>query len=198
MTLAIYARTGRVIYRKRRELHQLGTHESGFDLEVPCEPVSSKVTEIHITSERSHICGHITCPDMVALNPMCPRDILSPYDPYSVTIEGGPSSERNNSISTKPTRHEHHEFAHRRSVGTDANRAAWVYTKYAMLFFIALIITWVSHHSYLWHEVYQIAECGCLGPLHHQSSLCARLSRQFQLPAQLSFQFCASAPGVLE
>ena len=34
-------------------------------------------------------------------------------------------------------------YSQRRGINREATSAAWAYTKYAMLFFIALLVTWV-------------------------------------------------------
>ncbi|GES65641.1 cAMP receptor-like protein [Aspergillus terreus] len=154
LTLGIYARTGRVIYRKRRELEQLGTIESNIDienisienvdLEIPLAQTVSKVTHVHITSEMSNGCEASGSNRDSSLPMTTPTNIRPPYDPYSITIEGGARIERNGSLGYEPARYDEQEWlAQRRASGPDASQAAWVYTKYAMLFFIALIITWV-------------------------------------------------------
>ena len=155
LTLGIYARTGRVIYRKRRELEQLGTIESNIDienisienvdLETPLAQTVSKVTRVHITSELSNDCEASGSNRDSSLPTTTPTNIRPPYDPYSITIEGGARIERNGSVGYETARYDEQQWlAQRRALGPDASQAAWVYTKYAMLFFIALIITWVS------------------------------------------------------
>ena len=64
---------------------------------------------------------------------------------------------------------------------SSSDAAAWAYTKCAMLFFAALIITWVSHFSGRWegNEQNHLADdffpsLFCLGPLHNQSSIHTR------------------------
>lgn len=99
----------------------------------------------------------------------------STFSPYSVTIEGGmmdpismyqnseerpppiqPSSSKkgpsllrsNRSMSLKSNRSDRVEtYSKRRGMNTEASSAAWAYTKYAMLFFIALLVTWVCFLS---------------------------------------------------
>ncbi|KAF9885614.1 hypothetical protein FE257_012705 [Aspergillus nanangensis] len=146
LTLSIYLRTGRVIYRKRRELQQLGVLDSSLDMDSCFQPCLSRTTEIRISMEMPNPAGDSCTPPMTYPSiPISPTEIYPPYALYSVAIEGGLRTERNNSIGAKSTYQGDLPDAHvhRRSVGSDANRAAWVYTKYAMLFFVSLIITWV-------------------------------------------------------
>lgn len=99
----------------------------------------------------------------------------SNFAPYSVTIEGGmmdpismyqnseehlpsmrgsilkvgPSVYRSErSMSLKTCRSAGAEmYSQRRGTTTENTSAAWAYTKYAMLFFISLLVTWVSSFS---------------------------------------------------
>lgn len=49
------------------------------------------------------------------------------------------------SMSLKRSRSDGVEMhSQRRGMSNEASSAAWAYTKYAMLFFIALLVTWVS------------------------------------------------------
>ncbi|KAE8351761.1 hypothetical protein BDV28DRAFT_149697 [Aspergillus coremiiformis] len=160
LTLAIYIRTGRIIWERRRQLQQLehlesadshtrcererehtAEHLEGFELRSPERPLertyTRTATEIHVTSEITRS-QHGTYPTIEELcNPVSPF-----YNPYSVTIEGGFMS-RQLSLPWKPVKHSHLEPWSRRRAMSDTNTAAWAYTKYAMLFFTALIVTWV-------------------------------------------------------
>ncbi|THC93519.1 hypothetical protein EYZ11_007010 [Aspergillus tanneri] len=114
LTFAIYARTGGVIYQKRRQLRRAGSLGS-----ENLKPSFSKTTEVSITSEVSS-----------------PNECYRP----TVTIEGGPSG----AIALKTVKNDPpNPHLQRRIMAAEANSAAWAYTKYAMLFFVALIITWM-------------------------------------------------------
>ncbi|PLB43124.1 hypothetical protein P170DRAFT_72529 [Aspergillus steynii IBT 23096] len=139
LTFAIYARTGSVIYKRRRQLRHIGMLDSNADCENTSKPAFSKTTEIRITREA-------TTPNKIfqsvaeSSNPISSHLPPSYCSPYSVTIEGGHGS----GIPLKllgPEQSDSH--LHRRAMMAEANSAAWAYTKYAMLFFIALIFTWV-------------------------------------------------------
>lgn len=74
---------------------------------------------------------------------------------YSVTIEGGitVNTFQGSTPSTGPSSLQREQSnktgrsdgpdSQRRSISTEASSATWAYTKYAMLFFIALLVTWV-------------------------------------------------------
>lgn len=141
LTLGIYVRTGRVIYQRERQLREIDKLDSKADCENPDEPVSLKTIEIRVTSEAA-VPNGISRTVAESSSPISSRHPPSLYGSYSVTIEGGQSS----GLPLKPLRP---EKTRRRAMVGEANSASWAYTKYAMLFFIALIITWVStmgHH----------------------------------------------------
>lgn len=147
-TFAIYLRAGSVIYQKRRQLRNLG----GIDSDLVPESPFAMLTGIQVTRE-------IACstPERQSLSESAARGLpCSAFRAYSVTIEGGgvpntmqgPSSkvgpsplhQENSSKSVRPDAAD----SQRRSTSTEASSATWAYTKYAMLFFIALLVTWVS------------------------------------------------------
>ncbi|KAL2003617.1 hypothetical protein VTN02DRAFT_3163 [Thermoascus thermophilus] len=139
ITLAIYISAGKVIFEKRRELQQISTPDASHLFENPFEG-TSKVTEIFITSEPADLrrdsrrLGHST-------EDMSQRAAhMSPFSPYTVTIETG---EAGNSFPLKALGNQSDPNAQRRAAAIEANRAAWKYCKCAVLFFIALLVTWV-------------------------------------------------------
>ncbi|OQD98813.1 hypothetical protein PENSOL_c008G10624 [Penicillium solitum] len=145
-TFAIYLRAGSVIYQKRRQLRNLG----GIDSDLVPESPFAMLTGIQVTRE-------IACstPERQSLSESAARGLpCSAFRAYSVTIEGGgapntmqgPSSkvgpsplhQENSSKSVRPDAAD----SQRRSTSTEASSATWAYTKCAMLFFIALLVTW--------------------------------------------------------
>ncbi|CAI7652987.1 unnamed protein product [Penicillium viridicatum] len=145
-TFAIYLRAGSVIYQKRRQLRNLG----GIDSDLVPESPFAMLTGIQVTRE-------IACstPERRSLSESAARGLpCSAFRAYSVTIEGGgtpstiqgPSSkvgpsplhQENSSKTVRPDGAD----SQRRSTSTEASSATWAYTKYAMLFFIALLVTW--------------------------------------------------------
>ncbi|KAJ5265459.1 hypothetical protein N7524_006477 [Penicillium chrysogenum] len=140
LTFTIYLRAGSVIYQRHRELHNLSGIES---------------------------LGSDTQPDAPPRHTL--RFTVSSSSPYSVSTEGGPidpfSIQHDPEESSAPTqglsrpqsdpitlrtegslksaRHEGGDSHTRRWKATEASSAAWAYAKYAILFFIALLVTWV-------------------------------------------------------
>lgn len=68
------------------------------------------------------------------------------YDQYSVTIGSAPMSPSSEAPPPNTPR-AHSTIAQRNHRATmEANRAAFGYTKVALLFFVSLLVTWVSSH----------------------------------------------------
>ncbi|OQE80920.1 hypothetical protein PENNAL_c0043G11357 [Penicillium nalgiovense] len=152
LTFAIYLRAGTVIYQKRRQLRNLG----GIDSDLVPESPFAMLTGIQVTRE-------IACstPERRSLSEGNARGLPSAtFRAYSVTIEGGstantlqdsrskigpsPLQRENSGKTARPDRQDS-----RRSASTEASSATWAYTKYAMLFFIALLVTWLHALRYL-------------------------------------------------
>lgn len=176
LTFAIYLRAGSVIYEKRRQFRKFGGIES-IDSDAPSETPILKLAGIQVTSEIA--CSsperYSTSPSD---GPPTRSFTASSVSPYSVTIESGPfepiiglqtadavliptseSSSRpgpsplRTEVSMRNTRFDGVDsFAsQRQAVATEASSAAWAYTKYAMLFFIALLVTWVGYPTFARH-----------------------------------------------
>ena len=114
--------------------------DSNADRENTNKPAFSKTTEIRITREATapNIIFQSVAESSIPISRHLPPLYCSPY---TVTIEGGQGS----GIPLKPLGPERSDsHLHHRAMMAEANSAAWAYTKCAMLFFIALIITWVS------------------------------------------------------
>ncbi|KAJ6191380.1 hypothetical protein N7519_001401 [Penicillium mononematosum] len=167
LTFSIYLRAGSVIYQKHRELRNLSGIESlGSDTQ-PDAPLVIR-SGIHVTSEFACL-APVHRP--VSASDFPTRSFtVSSFSPYSVSIEGGPvdpfsmlhgpgeSSAPTQGLSRpqsdptplrtegspKSARHEGGDSYAQRRKATEASSAAWAYTKYAMLFFIALLVTWVG------------------------------------------------------
>lgn len=167
LTFAIYLRAGSVIYQKRRQLQELGGIDS---TDSDTRPVM-KLAGIQVTSEIACSSPERHSISSTELQP-ARSFTASSFCPYSVTIEGGPldpirgpqrvdtvplhgpafnsrqgSSPLRTEISPINARAEAVDSfaAQRRAVATDVNLAACAYTKYAMMFFIVLLVTWVCY-----------------------------------------------------
>jgi hypothetical protein len=121
--MSIYAVVGRVVYQNHRKFHNISepslssTHDTH-------RPVNSNTTEIQITSEHA------------------PTFSVQPFDApaienltqYAVNIASTPALE-----------HAHPRYnTHSKPAMSSTDRAAWAYMKIALLFFAALLITWVA------------------------------------------------------
>lgn len=181
LTFIIYARVGIDIAKKRRTLRNFNReanmirHERLNNL---FKIHASKV--VHVTSEaandlhmRESGADAITknTSDIVAKNAVSSDNIhITAYPSYSVSVGRGEAfpmppltSSRVGSASIKII-----PPPPRRTPRTDVNSAAFAYCKYAMLYFIALLVTWVSswrvRHNYVRAD-------GLLGTLDHQPGI---------------------------
>ncbi|KAJ5620979.1 G-protein coupled receptor [Penicillium lagena] len=118
----IYISIGAEIYQKRRQLRSLVSHSQPTVM-------SMKTTEVHIVSETMDKLGD------------SPRSHLGEDD----FPQGRGFAQYAANVSSV-------DHAQTKPVNTSAqmsssDAAAWAYTKCAMLFFVALLITWVINHS---------------------------------------------------
>lgn len=114
LTIAVYVRVGLVIFKWRKQLLSMErTEESN---EFPATGII-KTSEVTITTNEE----------------------LGTSRPESATISKKPSFPGHSGTIRRTT----HTRVHRPSGGIDPNKAAVKYCKCALLFFIALLITWV-------------------------------------------------------
>ncbi|KAL2817245.1 hypothetical protein BDW59DRAFT_152856 [Aspergillus cavernicola] len=142
MTLAIYTRIGNLIWRRRRKLKEAGGLDTTIDVSLPDEPPFSKITEIRITREDA------TPFQLEDIGPSssfaCPQSSMRPYS-VNIQADIAPPSQ----VELEPIRSDSPEYApdldqyYNTRTASDVNAATWAYTKYAMLFFVALLATWV-------------------------------------------------------
>ncbi|PYH42773.1 Nnf1-domain-containing protein [Aspergillus saccharolyticus JOP 1030-1] len=140
LTIFIYVRTGSVIYNKRQLLNRAGNTDT---TNMPAGSTSiqfSKVTEFSITRE---VVQTMPLPIGEDDDPISTKSLHAFYCPYSVTIQAGNEHEPRESPAEESLRDDHISGNRRPATMTETNSAAWAYSKYAILFFIALLITWV-------------------------------------------------------
>lgn len=104
-----------------------------------------KTTEVNITSELAPYSHEDLPVMMVNANTTGSMPSGRGYDRYTVTIASmpvGPRMDLPQTPSGLPLNYRRNRAA------LEANTAAWAYTKCALLFFVSLLITWVSD-SYL-------------------------------------------------
>lgn len=101
---------------------------------------SFKTTEIHVTSELVGLPAPSDTTVSDKLDPKCGAMPGRDYEPYSIKIESGPMAQ-----APPPTTGAQAAVQRYNRTAMEANTAAWGYTKCALMFFVSLLITWVSH-----------------------------------------------------
>lgn len=176
MTTFIYIRTGREIYRKHKQLRELN-YTSHYEPEAtPAnDPFSTKTTEVSVTSEIVTTTQQ-TSIDLAPLD-RAYRDSLATNQPkpsaYSVSIsaDGSKAAEGGTTATATASSRSHENTAQRsgrRKATHDANSAAWSYTKCSILFFTAILITWIPSTA---NRVYGVIQPdGVSLPLEYMSA----------------------------
>lgn len=143
VTFAIYIRVGGVIFEKRRQLQSANAVGSDYYVDNLFNDVA-KVTEIHVTTEQVISSSQESTQAVDIVSDERRRPSSPNYIPYSIKIESAEQQEKE-AIQMQPLRtHNISDVNFQRRVATiEANKAAWAYSKCAMLFFVALVITWV-------------------------------------------------------
>ncbi|KAL3469866.1 hypothetical protein BJX99DRAFT_240519 [Aspergillus californicus] len=145
LTLAIYARIGNLVWRRRRQLKEAG-FDTTIDVSIPDEPPFTKVTEVRITREDARPYQLQDVGPSSGFVP--PRSSLLPYSvsvqagtvpPKDVQLEPIPSDSPEEAAEESPDSDQYYSS----NTASEVNAATWAYTKYAMLFFVALLVTWV-------------------------------------------------------
>ena len=164
VSFCIYVMAGREIFTKRQQLRAFShALPDSHPLEDPF--TDFKTTEIQITSELATLNASETPKVFLFPNGQLSGTEIgrSPsgaaYKPYTVVIDSAPMSPRAGTMSptgekvsapaapvrkysAPPPKASQHQRNNRAAL--EANAAAWGYTKVALLFFISLLITWVS------------------------------------------------------
>lgn len=164
VAFCIYVMAGREIFIKRRQLRAFSqAAPENHSSENPY--TDFKTTEIQITSELATL--NALDPAPVFLSPgarmEAPRTAHSPsgsdYKPYTVMIDSNPMTPREatmsptgenglapSTVSQRPSASPNKSYQQQRNnrAAMEANAAAWGYTKVALLFFVSLLVTWVS------------------------------------------------------
>ncbi|KAJ4414537.1 hypothetical protein N0V82_007883 [Gnomoniopsis sp. IMI 355080] len=182
VTFFIYIRAGREIYRKHQQLKDLNytSHYDSEPLPNPNnDPFNTKTTEVTVSVSDS--------PDAIGLSAMGvdanthidnPGQSLRP-SAYSVSISALPTTAsapsgssttsgaaNNNTMSMYGANHGLPKS--RRKAAMDANNSAWSYTKVALLFFTAMLVTWIPSSA---NRLYSLAKAGEISlPLEYMSA----------------------------
>lgn len=174
ITCFIYIRAGREIYRKHRQLKDLN-YNSHFDPEplLINNPFNTKTTEVTVSVSEAPETLDMTPLGLNSSNKHLPLAAQSKRPAaYSVSISARPvtaststspsttASAPNNTAPPQPRSH--------RKAAIDANNAAWSYTKVAMLFFTAMLVTWIPSSA---NRLYSLAADGQISlPLEYMSA----------------------------
>ena len=155
ITFGIYIICGKVIFQKRKMLREFSsTHDSEAPYPLQTTNWESKVTkEVHITSEPAAFTSDHSSPSSLKMNGNV-DDATQPakgYNPYSVTIEIGGKDQwadlRSPAIVSPGMPHNNpspYQYPDpTRKARLDANKAAFGYARVSLLFFLAILVTWV-------------------------------------------------------
>lgn len=173
MTTFIYIRTGREIYRKHKQLKELN-YTSHYEPETNLanDPFSTKTTEVSVTSEIVTTTQK-TSIDLAPLGRAHRDSVGSQSKAYSVSISAdGPKAPAGATTATATSSGRSNEHTAQRSsrkkATYDANSAAWSYTKCSILFFTAILITWIPSTA---NRVYGVIQPdGVSLPLEYMSA----------------------------
>lgn len=177
VTFFIYIRAGREIFRKHRQLKDLNytSHYDPEPLGVPAnDPFNSKTTEVSVTVSNAQ--------DAIDLSPLGSgaankHQSISEQSvrtaAYSVSISARPTQiDTSLTTTTAPNGQSRNKSGRRATL--DAHNAAWSYAKCALLFFTAMLVTWIPSSA---NRLYSLARNG-------ESSLPLEYISAFVLPLQ--------------
>ena len=221
----VYIAAGISIYKKDRQLHRFASQSEStpaatgtnnpimtvFNTVNTVSPDSFKMTEIQISSDPTPVTqgpmpnaptsfsrprfepGSLSDAQPTPPSPsdeqqdqkQITTDLITevPYKPYTVVVETG---------HVRSTR----AFAEMRSSARrDRHFASWTYTKYSMLFFLAMIVTWVF---LLFLHLLLSSDISSAAPGFRQPHLQYRAPHRAELGPEPQRRNCAAADGVLE
>lgn len=154
LTFFIYIRAGRTIYEKRRLLHDFSSSDPD-PLSVNGDIMGTmKTTEVRITTEiRNEPESNAERGPQRSRGRDLPADGRHGGEAYTITISAQSDPYAPSHDAEDEYQHDHdaryNDQPNRRPVTTarrrtyEVNNAAWAYTKCALLFFTALLITWI-------------------------------------------------------
>lgn len=143
VTFFIYIRAGRTIYYKHKQLQEFSLSEPDPVSAAHIETMATiKTTEITVTSTEAGGSDSFPLQNMSRLGP----EVTSGGYTVTVATGGHDSQIPSNTGPSQPTRTATSSGPAVRSArrrNYEVNNAAWAYTKCAILFFTALLITWI-------------------------------------------------------
>lgn len=147
ISFCIYVLAGREIFAKRKQLRAFSNPSGPVPVPIENPFISTKTTEIHITSELATLHSPAVSTAFMKMDRKSPDVSDKVYDQYSVTIGSAPLSPRSEATPHTTPRVHSTIAAQNNRAAMEANRAAFGYTKVALLFFVSLLVTWVSSLS---------------------------------------------------
>jgi hypothetical protein len=186
-TISIYARTGKDIFKKRQQLRNF-SQPPPDPIPIISDPFSgAKTTEIFVTSESA-----ISSSDEIDLKRLGPKEPEAAAQPNGYTcnisssqaalptrwsysekpLPGTQDRKGSDAVPPAPAHQPNAPNANlhptRRYATMEANTAIWSYTKVAVLFFFAMMITWIPSSA---NRVYSVVHPGDVSlPLEYASS----------------------------
>ena len=140
ISFGIYVLAGREIFAKRNQLRAFSNPSRTAPVEIQNPFSSFKTTEIQITSELATV----PCSNASNIFMGKNRDVEEKgYHQYSVTIGSAPLSPRLEAPPPMTPRSHSTIGQQNHRAAMEANRAAFGYTKVALLFFVSMLVTWV-------------------------------------------------------
>ncbi|KAH8652494.1 hypothetical protein BX600DRAFT_96104 [Xylariales sp. PMI_506] len=179
ITFFIYLRAGGEIYRRRKQLRYFSSSHDPEPLTVD-DPYSTKTTEVTVTSEEASQQDQGIGLSTLDKDGVPNEPARSGNGPaYSVTITSSIRNNRDSQILSAAPNVKHATIleppttargrGQRRRNNYEANNAAWSYTKCAILFFTAILITWLPSSA---NRVYSVVHTGEISvPLEFMSAL---------------------------
>ncbi|KFA64710.1 hypothetical protein S40285_05264 [Stachybotrys chlorohalonatus IBT 40285] len=177
-TFFIYLRAGRTIYVKRKQLYYASRSDNDV-MSAHHDNLTVKTTEVVVTTEAAADHGAIMLQSVCRDEPEVASAQRGPTASYSVTI----SANKNKNGSVPPGGLPENGQLQSNSMGNnemavarltarrrnhELNNAAWSYTKCAILFFTAILITWIPSSA---NRVYSVVHTGrSLIPLEFMSA----------------------------
>lgn len=154
-SFAIYIMAGKFIFDKRNQLRSFSHGPTDQTVMVENPFTSYKTTEVRITSELANLSNPNSSQASIKLDPTDKSLSAAGYQQYTVTIERGPMSPKIQ-MPLRSGTERIRDLQH--NVALEANTAAWGYTKCALLFFVSLLITWVSL-SFALKDCFYLSAC---------------------------------------
>lgn len=165
VTFAIYLRAGRDIYNKRRQLRYFSSSHDPDPLVTMDDPFSHKTTEVSVTTE--DIKNDNEDIDLATLGHNgVPTQSTPQGAAYSVTISSEVRADRNSRPEFLNPTQSNLQIREpstlrpgrgKRKANMEANTAAWSYARCAILFFTAILITWLPSSA---NRVYSVVHPG--------------------------------------